>query len=462
MIPNGGKAMKRYLALVMALVLTVALFSGCKGGEGSGESGAGSVRLKVVTSYGGDDGNRPNYEKAYQDWEKKTGNKVEDSSAKADDQWKVQVMADFKVGSEPDVLFFFSGADANSIVSSKKVMSIEEIRKVDPDYASNMDENKMIASPLDGKLYSVPVNGFWESMFVNKTVLDACGVAVPGPDYTMDQFMADCEKIKNTAAPGGGNYAPIAASLHNMPNYWFEYLAYNYLTPSTHNILPESVDDKNGQAWVNGLGDLKMLYEKGYFPSNTMSASDDETFKLFTDDKAAFLMDGSWKIGALEEAYATTPDKLVNIIMAYPPAYADGSRKSTDLISGISMGYYITRKAFEDPAKRDAAIDFVKYMTSDEVVATFCTAGNATALKNGLPKMEGASVLIDSVNKMHENATGYTTGAVQDQLDNEGVRTPFFNNVKKMVTGQMDIRKSVEDVLKAQKDFADAKAEANQ
>lgn len=78
---RGGSTMnkKKFLALAFALVLALGLLSGCGGGEkpsGSGASGGGSqsssggepaaakVELTVVTSYGGDDGNRKNYENA--------------------------------------------------------------------------------------------------------------------------------------------------------------------------------------------------------------------------------------------------------------------------------------------------------------------------------------------------------------------------------------------------------------
>ena len=50
--------------------------------------------------------------------------------------------------------------------------------------------------PRGRKNYSVPVNGFWEGLFVNKDVLEACGVAVPDANTTWDQFMEMCETIK--------------------------------------------------------------------------------------------------------------------------------------------------------------------------------------------------------------------------------------------------------------------------
>ncbi|MDO5545644.1 MAG: ABC transporter substrate-binding protein [Eubacteriales bacterium] len=158
---------------------------------------AQSVTLNVVTSYGGDDGNRKNFENAVAAYEASTGNKVNDGSATSNEEWKAKVLTDFETGSEPDVLFFFTNADSEPIVDAGKVVSIEEIRSVYPDYASNM-KDFMMAIAADGKHYAVPSAGFWENMFVNKAVLDACGVAVPGPDYTWDQFLT--ARLSRTAA----------------------------------------------------------------------------------------------------------------------------------------------------------------------------------------------------------------------------------------------------------------------
>ena len=63
------------------------------------------------------------------------------------------------------------------------------------------------ASPVDGKNYSVPVNGYWEGLFVNKDVLKEAGVEAPTADTTWDEFMTMCETIKKAG------YTPIAASL---------------------------------------------------------------------------------------------------------------------------------------------------------------------------------------------------------------------------------------------------------
>ena len=102
---------------------------------------------------------------------------------------------DFQTGADPDVLFFFNGADANSFIEAGKVVPIDTIREVYPDYASNMNDDLITASVVDGVKYAVPVNGFWEAMFVNTEVLEAAGVEVPGADYTWDAFLEDCQSL---------------------------------------------------------------------------------------------------------------------------------------------------------------------------------------------------------------------------------------------------------------------------
>ncbi len=399
---------------------------------------ADGITINVTTTYAGEDSNAQNFKDSVAAWEAETGNKVEDSSATSDEAFKSRIITDFEAGSEPDVLFFFNGVDSNQFVEQGKVVSVDEIRAEYPDYASNMKDDLLGASPVDGVNYSIPVNGYWEGMFVNLEVLQAAGVEVPTNETTWDEFLEACQKIKDAG------YTPIAASLQEVPHYWFEYAIYNFQTPETHNTVPESADDEYGQAWTAGLNDIKALYEAGYFPENTLTATDAETFQLFTSDKAAFLIDGSWKIGGIAEAV----DDLENYTIVNVPGKND--RKSTDEIGGLSMGYFITRKAWDDPDKRDAAVSFVSFMTSDDVVSKFAGV-SATALK------EGAHPDESEFNSLQQAAVSFTasfTGlspAVQDNLS-PAAREPIFADMASIVNGDVDAADAVAAVLEAIED----------
>lgn len=442
--------MKKAIAFVLAMALCGTMF-GCQSSapaasssqaassqaESSSQAPASSaaakpVEITVVTSYGGDDGNRKNYEDAYKAYESATGNTVKDASGTSNEEWKSKIMADFETGAEPDVLFYFNGVDSNKLVQGGKVVGIDEIRKTYPDYATNMRDDLLGASPADGKNYSVPVNGYWEGLYVNKKVLKDCGVDVPGASYTWDQFMKDCEKIK---AKG---YTPIACSLQEVPHYWFEFTVFNHDTLATHTKIPAASTDDAGKAWTAGLNDIKTLYSKGYFPKNTTTATDAETFQLMADNKAAFAIDGSWKIGWFQQNAKSIDDFTVTYV---PSA---NQRKSTDIIGGLSMGYYITKKAWDDPAKQKACVDFVKAMTTDEVVSKF-GATAVTALKNGTTAPADADSLVKAALAMTKGATGIAPAA-QDGL-NQTARTALFADIKNIVTGKTTAEKAIDKCL---------------
>lgn len=429
--------MRRALTLALAGVMAVSLVgcgsSGTSTGDKKGEDAKKSVKLNVTTTYAGKDTNAQNYQDAVAEWESKTGNKVVDSSATSDETFKARIATDFEAGSEPDVLFYFNGVDSNSFVEQGKVVSIDEIRAEYPDYASNMKDEMLGASPVDGKNYSVPVNGYWEGLFVNKEVCEAANVEIPTKDTTWDDFMTMCQKIKDAG------YTPIAVSLQEVPHYWFEFTIYNQLDVATHNTVPGAADDTYGKAWAAGLNDIKELYEKGFLPENTLTATDPETFQMFTSDKAAFLIDGSWKVGGIEEAV----DDIDNFTVTHVPG--KGNRKTTDTIGGLSMGYYITKKAWNDESKRAAAVDFVMHMTSDTMVSKFSGTA-ATALKNGTTLDESTlSALGKAAVTFCSELTGIAP-AVQDNLSND-VRTPIFGEMASIVKGDKKAEKAVQQVL---------------
>ena len=413
--------MKKSMMLLAVLLALVCALS----------AAADNVTLNVVTSYGGDDGNRSNFEAAVAEYKTLTGNKVNDGSATSNEEWKARVLTDFETGSEPDVLFFFTNADAEPFVSAGKVVSIDEIRAEYPDYATNMKDS-MLAVASDGKNYAVPSYGYWENMFVNKSVLDACGIEVPGPDYTWDQFLNDCQTILDNG------YTPIACSLVEVPHYWFEFVVMNNGTLENQLDVPASMDDAAAAKWVAGLADLKDLYERGFFPKNTLTATDAETVAMFGEGEAAFLIDGSWKVGYFVSNHE---DTLKDYVVSYVPA--KGDRKASEAIGGISMGYFITRKAWDDPEKREAAVEFVSYLTSDEVLSKFVTT-EVTALVNGA-KPEGLNIIQQSAADANAAITGIV-GAVQDTITSEA-KGDLFGNIQNVVTGKMSPEEAVASAI---------------
>ena len=397
-----------------------------------------AVVLNVVTSYGGDDGNRKNYERAVREFERETGHRVWDRSSVSNEEWKNKVLADFMTGSEPDVLFYFANADADPFINAGRVVSLEEIRTVYPDYGTNVKQSVLITAQ-DGRHYALPSTGYWESLFVNKKVLEDCGIQIPDTSYTWQQFLQDCAVIKSHG------YTPIACSLFEIPHYWFEFTVmnngsvYNHLEKPQVDAGGKLIEDPVAAKWIAGLEDLKMLYQAGYFPNNTLAASDRETVAMFAEGQAAFLLDGSWKVGYFEENF---PQHLSDYAVSFVPG--KGNRSASETIGGISMGYFITRKAWEDPEKQQAAVEFVSYMTSDQVLSSFSTTEGTGLASDTLPA--GSNPLQQSASDAFFRVTQMST-AVQDAISSDAKRD-LFSNVHKVVTGEMTARDAVESAMK--------------
>ncbi len=427
---------KRITALLLA-ALTLLSLAGCAQTERQ-KTEDKSVELSVVTSYGRGDGNRKSFETAVAAYEEKTGVKVIDGSSTSNEEWKNEVLTDFMTGSEPDVLFYFTDVDAEPFINAGRVVSIEEIREEYPDYATNMKQ-AMMAVASDGKHYAVPATGYWENLFVNRRVLEACGVSIPGADYDWERFLDDCGRIRRA------DYTPIACSLFEIPHYLFEFAVLNNGTLEDHLKVPRLnaegrlVRDAAAASWIAGIEDIKTLYDLKYLPEDTLTATDAETVALFAEGKAAFLIDGSWKVGYLTEYY---PEHLDDYVVCCVPG--KGARKATEAIGGISMGYFITRKAWNDPQKREAAVSFVFHMTSEEVLSSFITT-EVTALIDGASPA-GLNAIQQSAAETNAHITGIV-GAVQDSISGEA-KSELFADIQKCVTGQMSAEEAVEAAIR--------------
>ncbi|MDE7358059.1 MAG: ABC transporter substrate-binding protein, partial [Lachnospiraceae bacterium] len=120
---------------------------------------------------------------------------------------------------------------------------------------------------------------------------------------------------------------------------------------------------------------------------------------------------------------------------------------ATDLGGGLSSGYFITRKAWDDPAKRAAAVSFVEYLTSDEMVPKFAQHG-ASALKNA-PEVDSSQFNVLQIKAMNMMAgTTSLTGAVQDLFAGD-CRVSTFDGMPEIVTGRVAAEDAVAEGLDA-------------
>ena len=151
------KKVKMLVALLLVIAFTLSLLSGCSKTTNNGNGGnklpgkteetvfndqggiKSPVTLKTVSMYGGTDANAPNYQAINQVFmEQYSYITIEDDSQASNQDWKTKIAADFSVGNEPDVIQFFTDANASDVLATDKFVTIEEIRELYPEYASDV------------------------------------------------------------------------------------------------------------------------------------------------------------------------------------------------------------------------------------------------------------------------------------------------------------------------------------
>ncbi|MBR6443503.1 MAG: carbohydrate ABC transporter substrate-binding protein [Clostridia bacterium] len=328
---------KRWIAAAMALLLAVLT------GTGTAD---GSITLRTISCFAGLDGSADEYVAILQHYESVTGNTVIDNSSTTDEAWKTSILKDFAAGNEPDILFFFAaGADSAPILS--RVVSLEEINEAYPDM--QLPENDILREP-DGKVYAVPVRGYWEGLYVHTDLFEKYQAPLP------NDWASLLEAIRIFRE---NDIVPIAISLSDIPHYLAEMSLLACASKEDLTARPKTYEEVPA-SWLEAMSLIRELAEAGAFADNAWSTYESASTDLFLTKRAAMQMDGSW----LESAF---PHGMMETLRVLPMPLRNGEGTSDCYLGGVSMGFYLTRRAWES-TRRDAAVALLKELTSEESI----------------------------------------------------------------------------------------------
>ena len=323
--------MKKCLSLLLMLLLLA-----CGSAQG--------VSLRIVSSFAGTDAAALSYVELLREYEDLTGNVVEDNSGTSDESWKAGVLSDFAAGNEPDILFFFArSADSTPIL--RRMVPISDINAAYPELDLPVSE---ILREDDGVVYAIPVRPYYEGLFVNTDLFEQYGAPLPDSWEHLEQAI----EIFNAAG-----IVPIAASLSDIPHYVAECAVLAASRPEDFTARPLRLEDVP-ESWYKGMEAIRRLYALGAFPEDTLNTSETLTSELFRQKRAAMQIDGSWFANSI-------PEENMDTTRILPMPALDGEG-SNGVIGGVSMGFYLTQRVWNDPLRRDAAVALLDWLTQPE------------------------------------------------------------------------------------------------
>ena len=384
-------SVRKGLAGLLGILLLLCLMAGAS---------ADGVTLRTVSCFAGANAAADAYVEILDRYESETGNTVRDNSSTSDEAWKTSVLKDFAAGNEPDILFFFAaGADSAPLLS--RVVSLEEINREYPEI--RLPETEALRE-ADGKVYAVPVRGFWEGLYVHTDLFERYGAPLP------ENWESLLEAIRVFRENG---IVPIAVSLTDIPHYLAEMALLACSGAEEQQARPKTWDEVPA-SWLEAMSVIRELAEAGAFADDAGNTYEQASTDLFLNKKAAMQMDGSWL------ASSFTPE-MMETLEVLPMPLRSGEGSADCYLGGVSMGFYLTRRAWES-GRRDAAVALLAELTAEENVRRL---GNTTI----------SGHLLDSSETLRAGRT--MVSPLQDAMNNRAREVWLLECIPAVAEGRM-------------------------
>lgn len=161
---------------------------------------------------------------------------------------------------------------------------------------STIDPEAMETVTVDGKIYGMPYNAWYQGVIYNKDIFDELGLQVPNTQEELNQVVTVCRE---------NNVVPFA--VHYQENWKVANMTMQFLTEGVF------AEDRNwGERFREGLvgfgssADARNAVEQNrYICDNTWSDAwtidQYESDKRFAEGKAAMYLTGTWSLQSVEQ-----------------------------------------------------------------------------------------------------------------------------------------------------------------
>ncbi len=281
----------------------------------------------------------------------------------------------FAAGEEPDIFQHETHNQLWQFVRSGQVADITDWYTANQArFAPGTEEAIM----WEGKYYGVPQYPHTVSqIFYNADLLAANGID-PAALETWDDYLAAFQTLKDAGV------TPIAfANKFGWPgSQWFYALLAR--SAGAEKVLQLAAGNC-GYQWtdpdvVRAAELYTELATSEYFSAGMASDDNPQAQALFFSGQAAFIHQGSWFIGEAKEMMPAGFNMGMNTF----PTLSDSAVPQDNIVAGVLGGTSISAKGAETPAKREAAMTFLDYLTTVPTVQAITAAtGDISAIVGG-------------------------------------------------------------------------------
>lgn len=302
------------------------------------------TKLTFMNSWGGYDTKAGVLDQILGQFEKDNPNVTVTNESLSGDDFLPALKEKFATGDQPDVFGLWPGSDIRSLINAGKVADLTQLLDSDPQWKNSFKSGMWDQVTQNGHIYGLPVEIIAEGLFINKDLFEKYNVKIP---QNYDDLVAAVKTFRQH------DIIPIAFNCMPEGSYLFQNIAMSLGGKSVENPI---VNGNVVKSYIDAMYVMRDLFKMGAFPDNDECFFIDSNTRddLFIDKKAAMIAQGSWFIANCNSA-------SVDFI----PFPRMSAQSDDSLVYGLGCGtFYISEKAWDDPAKRAEAIKLLKCITS--------------------------------------------------------------------------------------------------
>jgi len=371
--------------LCIALLAVIALvLAGCGGG---GSSSSGPTEIAVWHGYQDTEGEV--FKNLIAQYNKDHPDVKVNQLYSSNDLVLQKVLTAVRGGSAPDVAYMFGSWSPNIAQIPQVVDMADEVKKPDWQWDDFYPAEREAAT-VGEKVGGVPALVDNLAIVYNKKLFADAGVAPPSPDWTRDDFRAAAAKLTDPSKGQYGWLIPADGSedtvWHYIPVLWEA--GGDILSPDNEKAV------FNSEAGVKALTVLQQMAVQD--KSLYLDTTNENGPKLMNSGKGAMLVTGPWDLSQL-----TDIDYDVQVM----PTFA-GSNGGHQTIAGPDNWVVFDN----GDKKKQAAVDFVKWLSAPEQVKAFSLGTGDLPIRQPVGKDQ------EVLDKLNQNVPG--TAAFVENLNN--------------------------------------------
>lgn len=407
------KRSKKIMAMVMSAAMVLSMTAVTRV-EAEGKKD--NIEIRLASRWGGEEPLSVYFQQKIEEFNAlDNGITIVGDHVTDEQQYLDKLSAQIGSGTQPEIFIEYGGTRIQDYVESGILLDLKPYLDADPEWKDSF-------LPLFDKwefndgVYGVPVMLYAIVLYSNTDVLKANGLEVP-------QTFEDLEKCCETLKANGINPFMLGEQSNFRAGHFLNNIALKTYGPDVVTKLADRTMAYDGEEMLGLYQTIKDFNDKGYFGDNAVGVDNNGEKAAFLSGESAFRYDGAWFVS---EVNGSAVDGKVQV-SAFPSI---NEEYKNVFQGGAGQGFSITDTG--DKEKNDAAVEVVKYLTSQDYYRGLEKASNG-----GIYPVKFESdpeTVIDDLTKqvkeVIEPATDY-----RDDMQNYDPETHMLNTVRTALQG---------------------------